>query len=94
LVTHNEIWSSPRHICLLLWSIISIISQIVGLHEFVGNRFIKSFVKFISSKDEGLFNVVACYFGVDEGVDKWIDYHYFVSRYLTDFLVIEHAFDY
>lgn len=32
-----------------------------------------SFVKLISSKDEGLFIVVACYFGVDEGVDKWID---------------------
>jgi len=48
-------------------------SEIVGLHEFVGDRPIISFSDFMSFKDECLFMVVACYFGVNEGVDKWID---------------------
>jgi len=39
--------------------------EIVGLHEFVGDRPIISSYDFISSKDEGLFIVVACYFRVD-----------------------------
>jgi len=49
------------------------ISEIVGLHEFVCHRPIISFVDLVKCKDEGVFVVVACYLGIDEGVDKWID---------------------
>jgi len=57
--------------------------EIVGLDEFVSNRPIISFVDLVSSKDEGVFVVVACYLGIDEGVDKWIDHQFtsFVPRW-------------
>ncbi|RHN51537.1 hypothetical protein MtrunA17_Chr6g0469741 [Medicago truncatula] len=48
-------------------------SEIVGLHKFVCHRPIISFDDFVKSKDESDFVVVACYLGIDEGVDKWID---------------------
>lgn len=51
------------------------LSDIVGLDEFIGQNPIISFAEFLSSMDDGLFIVVACYFSVDEGVDKWIDLH-------------------
>ena len=62
------------HIYLFILPIMYKMSEIVGLHEFVGVRPIISFSDFISSKDESLFIVVACYFGVDESVDKCIDH--------------------
>lgn len=55
------------------YSIMSKMSEIVGLHEFVCHRPIISFADLVKCKDEGVFIVVACYLGVDEGVDKWID---------------------
>jgi hypothetical protein len=41
------------------------------LSDFLGGRVIKRFADFTSSKEEGVVIVIACCFGVDEGVDMW-----------------------
>jgi len=46
------------------------LTDIPGLDKFIGDNPIISFDDFLSAKDDGLFFVVACYFSVDEGVDK------------------------
>jgi hypothetical protein len=58
-------------------------SEIVGLDDFVCHRPIISFADLVKCKDDGVFVVVACYLGIDEGVDKWIDNQFstFVPRW-------------
>lgn len=70
--------------------VMSMLSDIVGLDKFIGQNPIISFADFLSSKDDGLFIVVACYFSVDEGVDKWFDLHSSTPqpRLITKFVFI------
>jgi len=46
-------------------------SKMAELSEFVGEEKIRKFSDFSSSKDEGVYFVVACYFDVVQGVDMW-----------------------
>jgi len=66
------------------------LSDIVGLDEFIGHNPIIRFADFLSTKNDGLFIVVAYYFSVDEGVDKWIDLHLSspVPRWMTNIVFI------
>lgn len=50
---------------------LSLSSKMAELGEFLGEENIKKFSEFSSSKNEGVYFVVACYFDVVEGVDMW-----------------------
>jgi len=39
--------------------------------DFVGDKRVTCFSEFFSSHEEGIIIVIACYLGVEEGVDMW-----------------------
>jgi hypothetical protein len=65
--------------------------------NFVGDQKITKLHDFLSSNEEGVFIVIACYLGVEEGVDMWLPedatrfvprYSYFLTLYLYIYIYV------